>query len=71
VGRPGAAAHASTALVLACCPQHLQLQRFSPRSVVSHCIQRGLPWATSLACTVMGQQEYYAELIKAYRWGTP
>ncbi|GLI62242.1 hypothetical protein VaNZ11_004837 [Volvox africanus] len=35
--------------------------------VKEHCIQRGLPWATSLACTVMGQQEYYDELLRCYK----
>ncbi|GFR50721.1 hypothetical protein Agub_g12978, partial [Astrephomene gubernaculifera] len=35
--------------------------------VKEHCIQRGLPWATSLACTVMGQQEYYEDLLKSYK----
>ncbi|EFJ51519.1 hypothetical protein VOLCADRAFT_103430 [Volvox carteri f. nagariensis] len=35
--------------------------------VKEHCIQRGLPWATSLACTVMGQQEYCDELLRCYK----
>ncbi|GIL62622.1 hypothetical protein Vafri_16817 [Volvox africanus] len=35
--------------------------------VKEHCIQRGLPWATSLACTVMGQQEYYDDLLRCYK----
>ncbi|KAG2497046.1 hypothetical protein HYH03_005046 [Edaphochlamys debaryana] len=35
--------------------------------VREYCVQRGLPWSASLACTVCGQQEYYDELVKAYR----
>ncbi len=42
-----------------CCPPR-------PR-VKEHCIQKGLPWATSLACTVASQQEYYEELVRQYK----
>lgn len=35
--------------------------------VKEHCIQKGLPWATSLACTVASQQEYYEELVRQYK----
>ncbi|KAG2449449.1 hypothetical protein HYH02_005596 [Chlamydomonas schloesseri] len=35
--------------------------------VMQHQIQRGMPWAETLACTVSQQQEYYEELVRAYR----
>jgi len=36
--------------------------------VKEHCIQRGLAWDDSLATTSCGEQEYYEDLLRFYRY---
>lgn len=38
-----------------------------PCRVKEYCINRGFPWVGTVATTVVGEHDYYEELIKFYR----